>query len=665
MRLMNVGKALLVGFTGAVLLCSSSSTGADGLTVGLLLNTERAFDGYTLFTPIGEGNAYLIDNAGRVVHSWDKGTGGNLTPYLLEDGSVIRVNQGITQHAWDGSLVWNFDYTFLGHHDIEVLPNGNVLLLAFEYKTAAEAIAEGRDPGALNTGSLVSEKIVEVRQTGLTSGEIVWEWRVWDHLIQDFDPTKDNYAVVGDHPELIDINFGETNINDDDSDWLHANSVDYNPELDQIVVSVRQFSELWIIDHSTTTDEAASHSGGTSGMGGDILYRWGNPQAYRAGEVGDRKLFLQHDAQWITRGLPGEGNLLVFNNGFNRPDGTYSSVDEIAPPIDGSGNYALSDGEEYGPGEATWTYANPGEFFSIFISGVGRLPNGNTLITSGGRGTIFEVTPDGETVWKYVNPIVEAGPLTQGDPIPKNAIGFSGNDVYRAYRYAPDYPGLAGRDLTPGGPLEIRLDSDDDGLFDHEETKIYDTDPFTADTDLDGLSDGDEVRVYASDPLLADTDLDGLSDGDEVLIYGSDPLRVDTDLDGLPDGDEVLIYGSDPLRVDTDLDGLSDGDEVLIYGSDPSLADTDGDGFSDGAEVFIYGTDPLRAERLGDRLGDVNCDGDVNSIDAALVLQLTAGVVAFLFCGDFGDVNGDGNVTSVDAAIILQFTAGLIEPLPP
>ena len=137
-----LSKVLLVGFTGVVLLASSSSTGADGLTVGLLLNTERAFDGYTLFTPIAEGNAYLIDNAGRVVQSWDKGTTTNLTPYLLEDGSVIRVNEGITQHAWDGSLVWDFDYPE-GHHDIEVLPNGNVLLVAQDFKTDVEAIAEG------------------------------------------------------------------------------------------------------------------------------------------------------------------------------------------------------------------------------------------------------------------------------------------------------------------------------------------------------------------------------------------------------------------------------------------------------------------------------------------------------------------------------------------
>ena len=450
-----LGKILLVGFTGAVLLASSSSTGADGVTVGLLLNTERAFDGYTLFSPMAAGDAYLIDNEGRPVHSWDIRSAGGATPYLLEDGSIIRAYGGFSQWAWDGTLVWDFDYPFVGHHDIEVLPNGNVLVLAYEYMTAAEAIAAGRDPDALNTGELVSEKIVEVRQTGLTTAEIVWEWRVWDHLIQDFDPTKDNFGVVGDHPELIDINFGETSINNDDSDWLHANSVDYNPELDQIVVSIRQFSELWIIDHSTTTEEAASHSGGTSGIGGDILYRWGNPQAYRAGDAEDQQLFIQHDAQWITPGLPGEGNLLIFNNGAGRPEGLLrSSIEEIVPPVDSTGSYPLTPGEAYGPAEPVWSNSNGEEFYSSIISGVGRLPNGNTLITSGVPGTIFEVTPDGETVWKYVNPIKAAGPLTQGDPIQTGGF-LSTNGVFRAVRYAPDYPGLAGRDLTPGTVLEL------------------------------------------------------------------------------------------------------------------------------------------------------------------------------------------------------------------
>ena len=591
---MNIRNVLLLGCIGIAMLASASSANADGLTVGLFLNTELAFDGYTLFTPIGEGNAYLIDNAGRPVHSWDKGSSGNLTPYLLEDDSVIRNDRGITRHAWDGSLLWDFEFG-IAHHDIEVLPNGNVLLLVIELRTAADAIAEGRDPDTLNTGILRTEKIVEVRQTGLTSGEIVWEWHAWDHLIQDFDPAQDNFDVVGDHPELIDINFGETSFTSNaDHDWLHANSVDYNAELDQIVISLRQFSELWIIDHSTTTEEAASHSGGTSERGGDILYRWGHPQAYRSGSAEDRQLFLQHDVQWIAPGLPGEGNLLMFNNGVARPDGLYSSVEEIVPPVDVSGSYPLSRGEAFGPGQPVWSYSDGTQFFSAVISGVGRLPNGNTLITSGTSGTIFEVTPGGETVWKYVNPLGPLGPFKQGDPVPTLGSGLQlhgTNEVYRSIRYAPDYPGLSGRNLTPGAPLEIGTDSDDDGLLDHEEAKIYGTDPFAADSDTDGLSDGDEVLMFGSDPNLVDTDGDGLSDFDEIFIYGSDPLI-------------------------------------------PAL------------------------------VGDVNCDGDVSSIDAALILQATAGLVAFLACGESADVNRDGATTSIDAALVLQFTAGLIPALP-
>ena len=588
-----LSKVLLAGLVGVLLLASSLTAGADGRTIGLLLNTERASDGYTLFSPMNEGNAYLIDNAGDVVHSWDVSTNGNATPYLLEDGSVIRMHKGITQFAWDGSLLWDFDYEgagFVGHHDIEVLPNGNVLLLVRDIKTVAQAIDEGRHPDAVSTGRLETERIIEVRRTGLNSGEIVWEWRAWDHLVQDVDPAKENFAIVGDHPELIDINFSESN-RDNDHDWLHANSVDYNPELDQIMISLRQVGELWIIDHSTTTEEAASHSGGARGVGGDLLYRWGNPKSYRAGGPEDQQLFVQHDAQWIEPGLPGEGNILVFNNGVGRPEGFFSSIEEIVPPVDSSGNYALTPGQAFEPEEPVWSYSDGTDFVSFIISGVGRLPNGNTLITSGVPGIIFEVTPDGETVWKYINPIIDTGPLTQGDPV--DTTGFDGTRrVFRAFQYAPDYPGLAGRDLTPGGPLEIVLDSDDDGLPDYEETKTYGTDPFV---------------------------------------------------------------------VDTDLDGLSDGDEVLTHGTDPNLADTDGDGFSDGEEVLIYGTDPL----LPALIGDVNCDGELTSIDAALILQLTAGLVSSLSCEKTADVNGDGATTSVDAAIVLQFTAGLLTTLPP
>ena len=189
-------------------------------------------------------------------------------------------------------------------------------------------------------------------------------------------------------------------------------------------------------------------------MGGDLLYRWGNPRAYRAGEPTDQVFFGQHDAQWIAEGLAGAGNILVFNNGMNRPAGKYSTVDELTPPLSGY-NYSLAAGQAYGPSALAWTYVapTPTDFYSSNISGAHRLPNGNTIVCSGASGTLFEVTDDGEVVWEYINPVTQGGPLTQGEPLPKNGPGAS-NPVFRAYRFAPDYAGLAGHDLTPGDYIE-------------------------------------------------------------------------------------------------------------------------------------------------------------------------------------------------------------------
>ena len=136
-----------------------------------------------------------------------------------------------------------------------------------------------------------------------------------------------------------------------------------------------------------------------------------------------------------------------------------SSVDEITPPVDADGNYDLTPGGV--PVEVAWSYTaeNPTDFFSNFISGAQRLPNGNTLVCIGASGTFFEIDADEEVVWWYVNPVTSNGPLTQGDPIPQNQQGnrppMSENIVFKTQRYAPDYPGLAGRDLTPGAPIEL------------------------------------------------------------------------------------------------------------------------------------------------------------------------------------------------------------------
>jgi hypothetical protein len=433
-------------------------------TVGLFLNDEASFEGYTLFNQLQSDTTYLIDNAGKQVHSWQSSFPPGLSAYLLPDGHLLRTarfapggspfNGGgtggrVEEFAWDGTVLWDYVYSngdHRQHHDIERLPNGNTLIIAWELKSAAEAIAEGRNPAALNTGQLWPDHVIEVEPVGASGGNIVWEWHVWDHLVQDFDPTKANFGVVGEHPELVDINFPA---GAGQADWLHANAVDYNPELDQIILSVRTFEEVWVLDHSTTTAEAASHSGGNSGKGGDLLYRWGNPEAYDRGTPADQKLFGQHDAQWIGPGLLGEGNILVFNNGIGRPGGSYSSIDEFVTPVDGSGDYPLGEGAAYGPDDLVWTYVAdpPGDLYASFISGTQRLPNDDTLVCYGPLGTFFETTQDRTIVWEYVSPITPNGTTTQGSPV-------TNNSVFRAYRYASDYPGLEGQDLAPGDPLE-------------------------------------------------------------------------------------------------------------------------------------------------------------------------------------------------------------------
>jgi len=413
--------------------------------IGEFYEEDESFAGYTLFCPSGSTTTYLINNSGDVVYTWESGYKPALSVYLLENGNILRtafpgfsprflgggIGGRVEIFDWNGTCVWDFEYStyqYCLHHDVEMLPNGNVLMIAWEYKTAAEAIAAGRDPNSLPMGQLWPDHVIEVEPTGNSGGNIVWEWHIWDHLIQDYDPTKENYGNVEDHPELLDINYEVAYIGT--PDWNHINSIDYHEEFDQIILSSAYFSEIWIVDHSTTTEEAAGHTGGNSGKGGDILYRWGNPEAYRAGSTYDRVFFMQHDAHWVEPNLPGEGDILVFNNGLGRPGLDYSSVDEIIPPVDENGNYSLEPGSAYEPEEPAWLYAaeNPLDFYSMRICSSQRLPNGNTLICNGVNGIFFEVNPEKEIVWEYINPYPT--------PIP----GL--NRVFKIYRYAPDYPGL-------------------------------------------------------------------------------------------------------------------------------------------------------------------------------------------------------------------------------
>ncbi len=445
--------------------------------VGVVTNEPESFQGYTLFST-GRQNSmiYLIDNEGRVAHAWEVSGRGGLGK-LSKNGDLIVVgttdgSRGISRLTPDGSVLW--DYKLDGqHHDFVEMPNGNIMILARESKTFEEAVTAGANPACVGEDGLEVDYLVEVRPTGPTEGEIVWKWAVWDHLIQDFDPSKANYGAVAQHPELIDINFRRCGVdstyNYQPADWIHANSISYHPELDQILISARNLGEVWIIDHSVTSEEAAGHTGGQAGKGGDLLYRWGNPQAYRAGTPADQQLFWAHDAQWIEPGMPGAGNIIIFSNGDEYDDARrpYSSIEEFTPPLDGF-DYRLEPrepGSAYGPAEPAWRYVGDptSDFYSPRQSGVQRLPNGNTLICSTWTGTFFEVTPEGETVWKYVNPVIYPGtgetPMRQGDPMPVRQIRADGairweNNVYRANRYAPDHPGLRALDLTPGDTIE-------------------------------------------------------------------------------------------------------------------------------------------------------------------------------------------------------------------
>jgi len=441
---------------------------AQTQTVGLFINDSSSFNGYTFFAPAAYTSTYLINNEGLLVNSWESNHTPALSAYLLENGNLLRTatifnstfggggSGGLIQEFdWDGNLLWEFEYStdqVYQHHDVEKLPNGNVLVIAWEYKDGEEVELAGRNPNLLSQFFLWPDHIIEVQPIGSNGGNIVWEWHVWDHLIQDFDPAQLNHGVVSEHPELIDINYVGSLPGGTGADWNHINSIDYNEDLDQIILTVHHFSEIWVIDHSTTTQEASGHTGGNSGMGGDLLYRWGNPKTYKRGNITDQKLFTHHDAHWIANGLPGEGNILIFNNGRFRPGGNFSTIDEIVPPVDQNGHYTLNSDSTFGPDTSFWTYTapNPLDFFAANYSGSQRQPNGNTLICDGPSGEFFEVTNDGEIVWQYINPVIASGPMRQGDPIPTGQ-----NRVFRTYRYAPDYPGFIGKDLTPGEPIEL------------------------------------------------------------------------------------------------------------------------------------------------------------------------------------------------------------------
>jgi len=541
------------------------------------LNVTEArspYTGYNLFSSLNSNTAYLMDNDGNFLHSWNTDYRPGNAMYFLENGLLLHTGNvgntnfdtggagGIVQTIdWDGNVTWEYAYsstTHLQHHDVEMLPNGNVLMIAWQYKSRDEAIAAGRDPSLLSDGEIWPDSVIEVQPTGSNTGHIVWEWHVWDHLVQDYDSTKSNYGVIADHPELVDLNHAMNG----GADWNHTNAIDYNKELDQIMLSVHNFSEIWVIDHSTTIFEAAGHSGGNSGKGGDLLYRWGNPQTYGAGTASDQQLFAQHDAEWVAEGSPGDGDMIIFNNGQGRPDGDYSSVVEIAPPLNSDGRYTLTAGSAYGPDQPLWTYTAdpPANFYAQNISGQQRLPNGNTLICDGPSAHFFEVTASGETVWEYT---------------------YTGA-VFRVERYAPGYSGFDGTPLAEKTPVALSYPIVDSG-----QTTCYNDTTVMNCPATGNAFYGQDAQFSGNQPSYA-VSQDGLTVYDNVtgLTWTQSP---DLNNDGVINVDDKLSFSASQTYPDTlsaqNYGGYSDWRLPTIKelyslmnfsGLDPSVNDTSG-----------------------------------------------------------------------------------------
>ncbi len=389
------------------------------------LSNAQSFNGYALYNLQNQNTTYLVDKDGNIAHTWNMSLACNYTVKLKPNGNIVRgtkhtsnvlsgaaVGGRVQEIGPSGNIVWDYTYSnasHVSHHDLEILPNGNVILMAWEVKTAAEMIQKGWSG---TTGKWPCH-LIELQPNGSTA-DIVWEWHFWDHLIQDHDPTKDNYGVVADHPELLDINAVASSgggPGGSSGDWFHTNGIDYNAALDQIVITSRYASEIFIIDHSTTTAEAASHSGGNSGKGGDFLYRWGKPANYNS-TAAQTIPAACHDPKWvIDDGRPFGGYIQFFNNSAGT--GGTSTVDVIIPPE--AGYVYTYGGSSYAP----TTYTNRHNCLAS-NSGQGAcdvMSNGNIFVNVS-QNYMYEVNQAGTVVWQY-----NASPT-------------------KAFRYECDHPGI-------------------------------------------------------------------------------------------------------------------------------------------------------------------------------------------------------------------------------
>jgi hypothetical protein len=452
-------------------------------TVGTLVNNTGTYDGFTLFTARHYHKSYLINNEGRKINEWTQPDGMRVENCrLLENGQLIRsVNLLLPFYTgrpgahgklelvnWDGTIAWSITYadsSHVLHHDVVPLiqNDGSYHFLASTWDVipADTAIIYGRNPNMVggNNNYLLIERLLEIEPVGTDGYDIVWEWSAMDHLVQQDYPDAGNYIPDGvlNNPQLLNFNYFKSNNSNtlNNPDWMHVSGLGYNPTLDQIVFSNHGSNELMIIDHSTTTTEAAGHTGGSSGKGGDILYRWGNPKAYDANTATHFQAL--HSPYWIPDGLVHGGKIMVINNGYNLGS---SSIEIITPPIDTNGDYvAPSVGLAFGPQNLDWSYIDGSNFYTGNMGNGQRLQNGNTLINEAVKGRFFEIDTNKNIVWEYRCPTIASGPMEYNQDIAAipvtNPNGDLENEVYRIYKYPSGYPGFTGHVITPGDFIEL------------------------------------------------------------------------------------------------------------------------------------------------------------------------------------------------------------------
>ncbi len=436
-------------------------------------------DGYILCGAYAGKNTVLLDRDGHLVFNWQHDslidTLNGYSCYLLENGDLLRTAQvpssvkcpanampqqgAINRIDPFGKLVWRYvlaDDSLMLHHDMKPMSNGNIIACSFVAKTKPQLIAAGVDTTVLGRGRMatkfmLAEKIIEIKPKAPEGGDIVWEWNILDHIVH-----ADSQASQ--HPELFS---GSIVPNLFAGQWVHLNGIDYNARTDEIVFSSRIFSECYVIDHGTTTQQAAGHTGGPRGKGGDLLYRWGKAANY--GMTDDYTLECLHSTTWIPEGYPGAGHICFFHNSSMAV--AKSEVIEITPPSDGNGNFQHTAGQAFGPSQPTWKFCPEEAFYSPYMSSAMRMPNGNTIVheaypQSGGmmmmgetdsttNSMIWEVTQTNQVVWKYRMQIKSglAGGIAEGFSMAYNPA--------KIMYYPSNYIGIA-KLFERGGRIKAR-----------------------------------------------------------------------------------------------------------------------------------------------------------------------------------------------------------------